>query len=130
MFSRLYFPFVLLLLSSTFKKNVIISNYVINNMCVLYVKVISTVGIATGYGLDYREVGVRVLVGSRIFTSPCRPDRLWSPPSLLYSGYRVLFPRGSSGRVLKLTTHQLVPRSRKRVSIHPLPIRLHGVLLN
>jgi hypothetical protein len=28
-------------------------------------------GDATGYGLDDREVGVRVPVGSRIFTSPC-----------------------------------------------------------
>jgi hypothetical protein len=38
------------------------------------------VGIATGYGLDYRGVGVRVPVGSRISSSP-RPNRLWSPPS-------------------------------------------------
>jgi hypothetical protein len=30
------------------------------------------VGIATGYGLDDRGVGVRVLVGSRIFSSPRR----------------------------------------------------------
>jgi hypothetical protein len=29
----------------------------------------SAVGIATGYGLDDREVGVRVPVGSRIFSS-------------------------------------------------------------
>jgi hypothetical protein len=28
------------------------------------------------------------------FTSPYRPDRLWGPPSLLYNGYRELFPRG------------------------------------
>jgi hypothetical protein len=34
------------------------------------------VGIATSYGLDDREVGVRVPVGSRIFSSPDRPDRL------------------------------------------------------
>jgi hypothetical protein len=39
----------------------------------------SVVGIATAYGLDGRGVGVRVPVGSRIFSSPLRPDR----PSLL-----------------------------------------------
>jgi hypothetical protein len=37
----------------------------------------TVVGIATGYGLDDRGVGVRVPVGSRIFSSPRRPDRLW-----------------------------------------------------
>jgi hypothetical protein len=32
---------------------------------------------------------------------------------------------------MKLTTHlQLVPRSRKYGSIHPLPLRLHGVVFN
>jgi hypothetical protein len=36
----------------------------------------SVVGIATSYGLDDRGVGVRVPVGSRIFTYPNRPDRL------------------------------------------------------
>jgi hypothetical protein len=34
------------------------------------------VGIATGYGLDERGVGVRVPVELRIFSSPRRPDRL------------------------------------------------------
>jgi hypothetical protein len=34
----------------------------------------SVVGIATGYGLDDRGVGVQVAVGSRIFSSPRRPD--------------------------------------------------------
>jgi hypothetical protein len=33
-------------------------------------------GTATSYGLHDREVGVRVPVGSRIFSSPKRPDRL------------------------------------------------------
>jgi hypothetical protein len=36
----------------------------------------SVVGVATSYGLDDRRVGVGVPVGSRIFSSPNRPDRL------------------------------------------------------
>jgi hypothetical protein len=47
----------------------------------------SAVGIATGYGLDNFGVGVQVLVGLRILTSPYCPDRLWGPPSLLSNGY-------------------------------------------
>jgi hypothetical protein len=54
----------------------------------------SVVGLVTGYGLDEREVGVRVPVGSRILCSPRRPDQLLSPPNLLSNGYRVLLPRG------------------------------------
>jgi hypothetical protein len=38
--------------------------------------------------LDDRGVGVRVPIGSRIFSSPRRPDRFWGPPSLLSNGYR------------------------------------------
>jgi hypothetical protein len=36
----------------------------------------SAVGIATGYGLDDSGFGVVVPVGSRIFSSPRRPDRV------------------------------------------------------
>jgi hypothetical protein len=43
----------------------------------------SSVGIATGYGLDDLTIGVRVPVVSIIFTSPHGPDRLWGPPILL-----------------------------------------------
>jgi hypothetical protein len=53
----------------------------------------SAVGITTGYGLNDRGVGVRVPVGSRIFTS-YRPDRLNGPPSLLSNWYWGLFPLG------------------------------------
>jgi hypothetical protein len=53
----------------------------------------SSVGIASGYELDDRGVGVRVPVGSGIFSSPRRPDRLWGSPNLLCNGYRWLFPR-------------------------------------
>jgi hypothetical protein len=45
----------------------------------------SVVGIATGYGLDDRGVGVRVPVRSRIFSSPQRPTQppiQWVPKAL------------------------------------------------
>jgi hypothetical protein len=54
----------------------------------------SSVGIATGYGLGDGGASVRVPVGSRIFLSPCRPDRLWGQASLLSNGYRGLFSPG------------------------------------
>jgi hypothetical protein len=47
----------------------------------------SAVGIVTGCGLDDQGVRVQVPVEARIFTSPCHPDRLWGPFSLLSNGY-------------------------------------------
>jgi hypothetical protein len=43
----------------------------------------SSIGMATGYGLD--DPGSIPAVQD---CSPQRPDRLWGPPSLLYNGYR------------------------------------------
>jgi hypothetical protein len=54
------------------------------------------VGIATGYGLDDRGVGVRVPIGSRNFSSPHRSPRLWGPPSLLSNWYRGPFIGGKT----------------------------------
>jgi hypothetical protein len=39
----------------------------------------SAVGITTDYGLDDQGVGVRVPVGARISTSPCRPYPVLGP---------------------------------------------------
>jgi len=49
----------------------------------------SSVGIATGYGLD--GPGIESRWGGKIFRT-CS-DRPWGPPSLLYNEYRV-FPGG------------------------------------
>jgi hypothetical protein len=70
-------------------------------------------------GLDGRG---SIVGRATFFSTPQCPDRLWGPPSLPSSGHRVLFPRGQSGRPVKLTIHlHLAPRSRKRGSIPPLP---------
>ena len=75
----------------------------------------SSVGTATDYGLD--GPGIESWWGE-IFRT--RPDRPWSPPSLLYNGYRV-FPGVKSGRGVMLITHPLlVPRSWKSRAT-PLP---------
>jgi hypothetical protein len=47
---------------------------------------VSVVGLETGYGMDDLGVGDRVPVGSRIFSSSRRPDRLWGPLNLLSNG--------------------------------------------
>jgi hypothetical protein len=51
---------------------------------------VSSVGIATDYGLDGPGIETR---WGKIFRTG--PDRPWGPPSLLYNGYRV-FPGGKA----------------------------------
>jgi hypothetical protein len=55
-------------------------------------------GIVTGYGLDDQGVGVRVLEGSRIFSSPCHPDWFWGPTNFLCMGTGGFFPGGKTPR--------------------------------
>jgi hypothetical protein len=54
----------------------------------------SIVGIATGYGLDDREVGVRVQVGLRIFSTSSRPALGPTQPPM--SGTGGCFPGGKA----------------------------------
>jgi hypothetical protein len=56
----------------------------------------SVLGIATGYWVDGQEVGVRFLVGSRIFSSPHRPDRFWAHPSFYPMDTGGSFPEGKA----------------------------------
>jgi hypothetical protein len=66
----------------------------------------SAVGIATGWTTEE----------SRIFTSPCRPDRFWGPPSHLSSGYRGLFSSTELGG--SLIAHQLPPSANLSASLN------------
>jgi hypothetical protein len=65
----------------------------------------------------------RLVLWVNSFRKSCyRPDLLWGPTTFHPVGTGGSFPRGWSGRGVKLTTHiQLVPRPRQRGSIHPLP---------
>jgi hypothetical protein len=99
-----------------------------SQILVSYLSWDSLVRIATGYGLDGR--GSIPGKGKRFISCPQCPDRLCRPPRHLSYGYCRLFPLGSSGRGVKLTTHlHLAPRSRMvKLHLHS-SIRLHGVVL-
>jgi hypothetical protein len=86
--------------------------------------------IALGYGMYDPGFETRQELGMFLFTTASRP--VLGPPSLLSSGYQGLISWGLSGWCLKLTTHlHLLPRSRMRAAIPPLPNTLswHGAEL-
>jgi hypothetical protein len=91
----------------------------------------SVVGIATGYGLDGRGVGLQVPVGSRIFFSPRRPDRLWGHPTSYLMSTRGSFPcaKAAGAWSWPLTSNSYRGQENVDLYIHS-PIRLHGVVLN
>jgi hypothetical protein len=82
----------------------------------------SALGIATGYGLDDRRIGVRAPVGIRIwfFRNAQTGSEVHQTSCQIGTGGS--FPGGKVVGEWSLTTHlQLVPKSRKCGSIHPLP---------
>jgi hypothetical protein len=61
---------------------------------IIYASDYCLVGITTGCGLDDQGVGVRVLVGARIFTSRCRPDGSGARSASSPMGIQSCSPRG------------------------------------
>jgi hypothetical protein len=85
------------------------------------------------YGLNGRRVGVRIPVGSRIFTSRYRPDRLWGPPSLLHNRYRDLFLRGGGGKAAGAWSWQITNKCWRPENVYPYihsPIHFHGIVFS
>jgi len=74
---------------SVFLEDIPLCSKIENNKCICFSGLGSSVGIATGYGLD--GPGIESRCGGDIYRAcSARP---WGPPSLLYNGYRV-FPGG------------------------------------
>jgi hypothetical protein len=92
----------------------------------------STVGIESRYGLDDRGVGVPVPVGSKTFTSPYRPDRLWGPTQPPIQWVPVVISLGVKRSGYEADHLPPAIAGVKKTWIYtftPL-IRLHGVVLN
>jgi hypothetical protein len=85
----------------------------------------SVVGIETGYELDEREVGVRVPVGSRIFTTSYSPDRLWGSTQPSKQWLPGVHSPGVKQQ--ELPTSAEVKNTRLYTST---PLSIHGVVSN
>jgi hypothetical protein len=91
----------------------------------------SVVGIAIDYGLDDRgDVGVRVLVGSRIFSSPRRPAALGPIQLPIQWAPGALSPGVKRPRFVQLTPHLQLVRGQVNLDLYIHPICLHSVVLN
>jgi hypothetical protein len=91
----------------------------------------SAVGIATGYRLDDREVGIRVPVGSRIFTSHVVQTGSGVHPTYYTLGTWGLFPGGKAAGAWSwpLTSNWCRDEENMDLYVHS-PKRLQGVVLN
>jgi hypothetical protein len=70
-------------------RNTVISNYLKHQPCC---KGTHSQYITTGYRLNGRRIGSSIPSWcKKTFCSPQRPDRLWSPPSLIWNEYQYLF---------------------------------------
>jgi hypothetical protein len=83
----------------------------------------SSVGIATGYGLD--SPGSNPGRGE-IF--PTRPDRPWGPPSLLYNGYRNFSGDKAAGAWCWPPTPSSTEVMKEYSYTSTLPLGLRGLL--
>jgi hypothetical protein len=69
------------------------------------------------------EYSICFLIVLMVALSHNRPHWLWGPPSLLVNWYRGFFPRGQSGRGVKLITHlHLVPMTRMSGAVPLFPL--------
>jgi hypothetical protein len=85
--------------------------------CSLHSSVGTKTAIKTGHSDSLRagRSGDRIPEGGGIFRT-C-PDRSWSPPSLLYSGYRV-FPGGKAVGAWRLTKYPYSAEVKERVQLY------------
>jgi hypothetical protein len=88
----------------------------------------SAVGIATGYRLDDQGVGVRVPVRARIFHFSMSGAHLTYYPMGIKGSYPGVKRLEREADHSPPTGAEV--KKKKTWSIHPLPIRLHGVVLN
>jgi hypothetical protein len=93
-----------------------------------FMRLHSSVGIATSCRLDVWGSILGRLKG--FFSTLQCPGGLSGQPSLLYEGYQWFYPRGHSGRSVKLTPHvHLVLKSRMVGLYLHSPKCLHGIVL-